>query len=131
MQRITTPWECSQYEGEAQTRCLNAFVEVSAKRLSSSKANCKRNRDGQPSSRTRSTGKPPRRPDLQRQFSDRPPVTTITPIPYGYPYAYSYWYPPSLGLGLYLGRPWVIWSALRFSPLLGPAYHYRPWRHGR
>ncbi|MEK7726723.1 MAG: hypothetical protein AAB311_06035, partial [Nitrospirota bacterium] len=24
----SVPWECSTYEGEAQTRCLNTFIEL-------------------------------------------------------------------------------------------------------
>lgn len=27
-QNQPVPWECSTYEGEAQTRCLNTFIEL-------------------------------------------------------------------------------------------------------
>ena len=120
------PWECSQYEGDAQTRCLNAFVELQREKidqltgqLQAQEGTVKRLQD-QVDRQDAATA------DLQRKFSDRP-ATTFTPLPYGY----SYWYPPGFGLGLYLGRPWLYGPPYAFGPYWGPHHYYRPWRHGR
>jgi len=126
----STPWECSQYEGEAQTRCLNAFVEMQREKIGQLEGQLQTQQGTVNQLKDQVDRQSAATADLQRQFSDRPPVTTITPIPYGYPYAYSYWYPPTLGLGLYLGRPWTYGAPYAFRPYWGPRY-YRPWRHGR
>jgi hypothetical protein len=124
------PWECSQYEGEAQTRCLNAFIELHGEKIGQLEGQLQAQQGTVNQLKDQMERQSAATADLQRQFSDRPPVTPITPVPYGYPYGYSYWYPPALGLGLYLGRPWIYGAPYGFRHYWSP-HHYRPWRHGR
>ena len=56
--------------------------------------------------------------DLQQQLSQRP--TTVVPTPYAYTYAY-----PPVGLGLYLGRPWIYGPPYYYHPYWGPRFYGR------
>ncbi|HEU4500959.1 MAG TPA: hypothetical protein VFR82_04850 [Nitrospira sp.] len=109
------PWECSNYTDEAQTRCLNAFMERQQEQIGRLESQLQSQQDivgqlkGQVERQTAATAQ------LQQQLA-QPPVTTAVPPPYVYPYAFAY---PPVGIGLYLGRPWI-----------GPGfygYYGRPW----
>jgi hypothetical protein len=95
------PWECSNYSGEAQTRCLNGFIEQQRERINQLEGQLHAQQEtvgqlkGQVDQQAAATAA------LQQQLSQRP-TTAIVPAPY----AYSYVYPP-VGLGIYLGRPWI------------------------
>lgn len=95
------PWECSNYSGEAQTRCLNGFIEQQRERINQLQGQLHAQQEtvgqlkGQVNRQAAATAA------LQQQLSQRP-TTAIVPAPY----AYSYVYPP-VGLGIYLGRPWI------------------------
>ena len=100
-----TPWECSNYSGEAQTRCINGLIDE------------QRNRIGQLEGQLRSQQS--QLNTLQQQSQMPAPTPTpapsvavpyaYAPPPYGYPYgyAYAYPYPPGIGLGLGFGGPYV------------------------
>ena len=96
------PWECSNYTDEAQTRCLNAFIERQQEQIAQIPA----------------TGQ------LQQQLSQPPVATAIMPPPYVYPYPYAY---PPVGIGLYLGRPWGVPGFYGYygRPYWGPRFFYR------
>jgi len=119
------PWECSNYGEEAQTRCLNAFIEHQREQIDKLEAQLQAQRDtvgqlkGQIDRQAAATA------DLQQQFSQRP-STPVVPPPYGYgyPYAYTYAYPP-IGLGLYLGRPWIYGPPFYYHPFWGPRFYGR------
>ena len=112
------PWECSNYTDEAQTRCLNAFIERQQEQIGKLESQIQSQQDivgqlkGQVERQSAVTAQ------LQQQLA-QPPVTAIVPPPYMYPYAFAY---PPAGIGLYLGRPWI-----------GPGYpgyygyYGRPW----
>lgn len=115
------PWECSAYSGDAQTRCMTAFAEIQREEISQLKGKLqvqeseiqqlKQQADRQAAA-------------LQRQLSASP---TIIP---SNPYVYSYIYPPAVGLGLYLGRPWIYGSPYHYRPYWGTRL-YGSWRHHR
>jgi CubicO group peptidase (beta-lactamase class C family) len=116
----SVPWECSNYSGDAQTRCIQGMLEE------------QRNRIGQLEEQLLTQQSQLKA--LQNEAARPPQVTTPPaapapppPVPYaygyGYPYGYVY-YPPGIGLGFSFGglsgyghRYW------------GPQY-YGHWGHG-
>lgn len=119
------PWECSNYEGEAQTRCLNAFIESQREKIGQLEGQLQAQQSAVGQLKNQVDSQAIATADLQRQLTDRP-ATAVTPIPY----PYTYYYPPGVGLGLYLGRPWVYGSPYYYRPYWGPRY-YRYWGHRR
>jgi hypothetical protein len=102
--RATTqqvPWECSNYSGEAQTRCLNGFIEQQREQINKLEGQLQAQQEavGQLKGQVNQQGAAT--VALQQQLSQRP-----TPAVVPAPYAYSYVYPP-VALGFYLGRPWI------------------------
>jgi len=97
---LQVPWECSTYTADAQTRCMNAFMEAQQKKIAelegklqaqhSTVGQLKEQLDRQSAATT----------NLQRQLAERL-TTSVVPFSYGYPYNYAL--PPALGLGLGLG----------------------------
>ena len=106
------PWECSNYSGEAQSRCLNGFIEQQREQINKLQGQLQAQQEavgqlkGEVDRQTAATAA------LQQQMSQRP-TTVVIPAPY----TYSFVYPP-VGLGIYLGRPWIYGS-----------YHYGFGRH--
>ena len=119
------PWECSNYGEGAQTRCLNAFIEHQREQIDKLEGQLQTQRDqvgqlkGQIDRQAAATA------DLQQQLSQRP-ATPVVPAPYAYPYGYgfTYAYPP-IGLGLYLGRPWIYGPPFYYHPFWGPRFYGR------
>ncbi len=105
------PWECSNYSEEAQTRCLNAFIEQQREKIGKLEGQLQAQQETVDQLKGQIDRQAAASVDLQQQLSQRPTTTTIVPSPY----AYSYVYPP-VGIGLYLGRPWIY----------GPPYYYHP-----
>ena len=123
------PWECSNYTDEAQTRCLNAFIERQHEQIGKLESQLQNQQEmvgqlkGQVDHQTAATAQ------LQQQLAQPPPVATaVVPPPYVYPYAFAY---PPVGLGLYLGRPWIGPGYYGYygRPYWGPRSYYR--HHGR
>ncbi|HET9606164.1 MAG TPA: hypothetical protein VFO87_03875 [Nitrospira sp.] len=118
------PWECSNYTDEAQTRCLNAFIERQQEQIAQLEGRVQAQQDlvgqlkGQVDRQTAATGQ------LQQQLSQPPVATAIMPPPYIYPYTYAY---PPVGIGLYLGRPWGVpgYYGYYARPYWGPRFFYR------
>jgi hypothetical protein len=121
------PWECSNYEGDAQTRCLNTFIESQREKIGQLEGQLQAQQGTVGQLKDQVDRQAAATADLQRQLSDRP-ATSIVPAPYLYPYAYSY--PPGIGIGLYLGRPWIYGPPYYYRPFWGPRY-YRHWGHRR
>jgi len=120
----TVPWECSSYEGAAQTRCLNAFIELQREKIAELEGKLQSQQGTIAELKDRVERQASATADLQRQLTDRPPQT-IVPAPY----AYTYVYPPTLGFGLYLGRPWY-GLPYAYGPYWGP-HNYRHWGYRR
>lgn len=122
------PWECSNYTNEAQTRCLNTFIERQQEQIGQLEDRLRRQQDlvgqlkGQVERQTAATAQ------LQQQLAQPPATTAIVPQPYVYPYIYAY---PPVGLGIYMGRPWIGPGFYGYygRPYWGPRFFYR--HHGR
>ncbi|MEC4889733.1 MAG: hypothetical protein RI101_06685 [Nitrospira sp.] len=112
------PWECSNYAGEAQTRCLNTFIELQREEIGKLK--------GQLQFQEGAAQQLKQQAAATEQY--RQPVAPPVIVPAN-PYLYSYIYPPALGLGLYIGRPWI-YGGSYYRPYWGPYLHGH-WRHHR
>lgn len=121
------PWECSNYEGDTQTRCLNTFIEFQREKIGQLEGQLQAQQNTVAQLKNQVDRQAVATADMQRQLSDRP-TTTVTPDPY--PYVYSH--PPGLGFGLYLGRPWIYGygPSYYYHPYWGPLF-YRHWGHRR
>ncbi len=115
------PWECSTYEGEAQTRCLNAFIELQRDNIEQLEGQLHAQQGTVTELKSQVERQAAATADLQRQLSDRP-TTAIIPSPY--PYAYVY--PPALGFGLYFGHPRLYGQPFLYRHFR-PYGYYRPW----
>ena len=121
----TVPWECSNYTDDAQTRCLNAFIERQQEQIGQLEGRLQAQQEavgqlkGQIDRQNAATAQ------LQQQLSQPAPAPTIVSPPYVYPYGY-YAYPP-LGFGVYLGRPWTGPGYYGYygPPYGGPRFFYR------
>lgn len=114
---VQIPWECTGYSGEAQTRCVQTFIELQREKIAQLEGQLQAQQATVGQLKEQADRQAAAAADLQRQLADRP--ATIQQVPYAYPYPYAYGYPP-VGFGLYLGRPWIY----------GPPYFYRPYFGG-
>ncbi len=97
------PWECSNYTGDAQMRCLNGFIEQQQIQIRKLEGQLQAQRETMGQLRGQVDQQAAAAANLQQQLAQRPTTTVFQS-----PYAYSYAYPPvGLGLGIYLGRPWI------------------------
>lgn len=114
------PWECSNYSDEAETRCLNAFIEHQREQIGKLEGQLQEQQDAVSQLKGQMDRQAATAADLQQQLSQRP-VTPMAPAPYAYAYSYPYpyLYPP-VGFGLYFGRPF-------FGPHFGYYGYYRPY----
>ncbi len=114
------PWECSNYSEEAQTRCLNAFIEQQRDQISKLEGQLQAQQETVNQLKGQVDRQAAASADLQRELSQRPSTTTIVPTPYAYSYAY-----PPIGLGLYIGRPWIYGPPYYYHPYWGPRFYGR------
>ncbi len=119
----SVPWECSTYEGEAQTRCLNMFIELQREEIGKLKGQLQAQQGTVEQLKQQSDRQAAATADMQRQIAAPPAI--IPAAPYN---AYTYVYPPAVGLGLYLGRPGFYGYPYYYGPHIywGPR-HYRHW----
>jgi hypothetical protein len=119
------PWECSTYEGDAQTRCLNTFIELQREEIGKLKGQLQAQQNTVEQLRQQSERQAAATADMQRQIAA--PPTIVPAAPYS---AYTYVYPPAVGLGFYLGRPGFYGYPYYYRPHIywGPRY-YRHWGH--
>ena len=118
------PWECSNYSEEAQARCMNAFIEQQREQIEKLESQLRDQRETVGQLKNQLDRQAATTAELQQQLSQRP-ATSMTPLPYVYTYAY-----PPVGLGLYLGRPWVYGPPYFHHPYWGPRFYGRwgrPW----
>ena len=107
-----TPWECSNYTGDAHARCVAAFVETQRGQIAVLEGKVQAQQEtvnylkGQLDRQTSSNA------DLQRRLAQPPAVVQTAPPFYGY---------SSVGLGLSFGSPWTYGPSLFYSP-----YFYAP-----
>ena len=117
------PWECSTYDGEAQTRCLNTFIELQREEIGKLKGQLQAQQITVEQLKQQSDRQAAATADMQRQLAA--PPTIVPSVPYS---AYTYVSPPAVGLGLYLGRPGFYGYPYYYGPHIywGPR-HYRHW----
>ncbi len=132
---LQVPWECSTYEGDAQTRCVNAFLEAQQKKIAEleGKLQAQQNAVGQLKDQLDRQASATN--DLQRQLAERPTMNVMPysySYPYPYPYPYGYAYPPGLGLGLGFGLQFGN-AGFYASPYYYRSFwghqHFRHWGH--
>ncbi len=88
---VQIPWECTGYSGEAQTRCVQTFIEVQREKIAKLEGQLQAQQATVGQLKEQADRRAAAAADLQRQRADRP--ATIQQVPYAYPYAYGY--PPS------------------------------------
>ena len=121
------PWECSNYADDAQTRCLNAFIERQQEQIGQLEGRLQAQQElmgqlkGQVDRQNAATAQ------LQQQLSQPPITTAVVPRPYAYPYAFAYPAYPPVGIGLFLGRPWGSPGFYGYygRPYWGPRFYSR------
>lgn len=122
---IQVPWECSNYTGDAQTRCVNAFMEAQQKKIAELEGKLQAQEGTVGQLKSQLDRQATATADLQRQLTERP-STSIVPIPYSYPYSYGY--PLGLGFGLQFGGA-GIYASPYYRPFWGHR-HYGYWGYG-
>ena len=106
-----TPWECSNYTGNAYTCCLEVFVETQRDQIAALQGKMQAQQETVNHLKDQLDRQASSNADLQRQLAQRPAVVQAAPPIYTY---------PSVGFGLYLGSPWIY----------GPTYYYPPFFYG-
>ncbi|MBI4001143.1 MAG: hypothetical protein HY348_05100 [Nitrospira defluvii] len=117
------PWECSNYTGDAHTRCLQAFIEIQREKILKLEAEVHLQQGTVGQLKDQADRQSAMTADLQRQMSEQ--SSSVSTYGYAAPgLLYGY---PSVGFGLYLGRPWLYGSPFYGRPYAwGPRY-YRPY----
>lgn len=105
------PWECSNYTGDAHTRCLAAFVEPQRDQIAALQARVQAQQDTVNQLNAQMDHQAAVGAAIQQQLAQPPTIVQVAPPLYVY---------PPVGLGLYLGRPWIY----------GQPYYYRPYIYG-
>ena len=106
-----TPWECSSYTGDAHTRCVEAFAESQRDQIATLQEKVQAQQETVNHLKGQLDRQASTNADLQRQLAQPPAIVQAAPPLYTY---------PSVGLGLYFGRPWIY----------GPQFFYRPYGYG-
>lgn len=120
---LSVPWECSNYSEQAQTRCMNAFIEQQREQIQKLEGQLQAERDAVAGLKSQVERQAAQTSDLQQQLSQRQ-TTTVVPTPYAYAYAF-----PPVGLGIYLGRPWIYGPPYYYHPYWGPRFYGHWGRH--
>jgi hypothetical protein len=123
-ENLQVPWECSNYTGDAQTRCVNAFIEAQQKKIAELEGKLQAQEGAVSQLKNQLDRQSTATADLQRQLAERP-TTSIVPIPYAYPYSYGYPLGLGLGFGLHFGNSGIYASPF-YRPFWGPR-HYGYW----
>lgn len=121
---LQVPWECSNYTGDAQIRCVNAFMEAQQKKIAELEGKLQSQEGTVGQLRSQLDRQTTATTDLQRQLAERP-TTNIVQIPYSYPYSYGYPLGLGLGFGLQFGGA-GIYASPYYRPFWGHR-HYGYW----
>lgn len=123
---LQVPWECSNYTGDAQTRCVNAFMEAQQKKIAELEGKLQFQEGTVTQLKSQLDRQSTTTADLQRQLAERP-STSLVPVPYSYPYSYGYPFGLGLGLGFQFGN-----AGFYASPYYRPYWghrHFGYWGH--
>jgi len=121
-ENTSIPWECSNYEGAAQIRCLSTFIELQREKIGQLEGELRAQQSTVGQLKNQIDRQAAETADLQRHILERPSVTMTSPP---YPYFYPYAYPPAIGFGLSIGRPWGYGPFYR--PYWGVRFHRLWW----
>lgn len=121
---LQVPWECSNYTGDAQTRCVNAFMEAQQKKIAELEGKLQAQQSTVSQLKDQLDQQTAVTTDLQRRLAERP-ATNVVPVPYLYPYSYGYPLGLGLGFGLHFGSSGIYASPF-YRPWWGPR-HYGYW----
>jgi hypothetical protein len=99
-QAPNVPWECSEYTGEAQSRCMHVLLELQQNHITKLEA--------QLNAQERTVQDLKKKVDRQESFASRDarvykPAPRYSRSPYVPPYAYA----PLRPFGIYLQPPWT------------------------
>ena len=122
------PWECSGYGGEAQTRCIQTFIELQREEIGKLKGQLKAQEGTIEQLKQQMDRQAAATADMQRRLATSPAIAPTVP------YTYSLYAYPPVGFGLYFGRPWIYGGPYYSPPFFGRhrhfGFHPRPWgRH--
>jgi uncharacterized coiled-coil protein SlyX len=116
-----TLWECSSYTGDAHTRCLEGFAESQRDQIAALQGKLQAQQETVKLLKDQLDRQASASAELQRQLAQPPAVVQAIPPLYAY---------PSVGLGLYLGSPWIYGSPSFYRPYgFGPHYYGLGWSH--
>lgn len=122
------PWECSTYNGDAQTRCLNTLVELQREKIGQLEGQLRAQEGTVSRLKDQVDQQTVLTADLQRRLSDH---QTVNVSPTFYPFApYPHFYPPGLGFGIHFGSPWGYGPLHLHGPHWRQPY-YRSWLYFR
>ncbi|NOT22441.1 MAG: hypothetical protein HOP22_06910 [Nitrospiraceae bacterium] len=111
-----TPWECSNYSGEAHTRCLEVFVETQRDQIAALQGKVQAQQETANQLKAQLDRQASSNAGLQRRLAQPPIVVQTAPPFYGY---------PSVGLGFSFGSSWNYGPSLFYSPYAyGPSFFY-------
>jgi hypothetical protein len=114
-----TLWECSSYTGDAHTRCLEGFAESQRDQIAALQEKLQAQQETVKLLKDQLDRQASASAELQRQLAQPPAVVQSVPSLYTY---------PPVGLGLYLGSPWIYGSPLFYRPYgFGPHYYGLGW----
>ncbi len=122
---LQLPWECSNYTGDAQTRCMNAFMEAQQKKIAELEGKLQAQHGAVSQLKDQLDRQTTATTDLQRQLAERP-TTTMIPIPSSYPYSHGYPLGLGLGFGLHFGST-GIYASPYYRPYYRPFWGPRPY----
>src|SRR3970040_603633 len=110
-----TPWECSSYTGDALTRCVEAFAESQRDQIATLQEKVQAQQETVNLLKDQLDRQASTSAELQRQLAQPPAVVQTVPPLYAY---------PPVGLGFYLGRPWIYGAPFFYRPyIFGPRYY--------
>lgn len=119
---LQVPWECSNYTADAQTRCINVFMEDQQKKIEELEGKLQVQQSAVNKLKDQLDRQTTATTDLQRRLAEQP-TSIIVPIPYSFPYSYSY--PLGFRFGLHFGDA-GIYAPPYYRPDWGPR-HYGYW----
>ncbi|MDZ4856518.1 MAG: hypothetical protein SGJ26_16970 [Nitrospirota bacterium] len=115
-----TPWECSNYTGDAHTRCVETFAESQRDQIAALQGKLQAQQETVTRLQNQLARQASTSAELQRQLAQPPTVVQAVPPLYTY---------PSVGLSFYLGNPWIYGLPFSYRPYVyGPHYfgsHHR------
>ncbi len=110
-----TLWECSSYTGNAHTRCLEGFAESQRDQIAALQGKLQAQQETVKLLKDQLDRQASASAELQRQLAQPPALVQSVPSLYTY---------PSVGLGLYLGSPWIYGSSLYYPPYIYGLHFY-------